>query len=83
VEICSTKEAEEVEDNSNSDTDVVEEELPNVSTREASEAFQIFQRYVDRSGNQKVQNACDTMDAFLSEELLKNLKQKKIADYFR
>jgi hypothetical protein len=57
--------------------------LPTVSIREASEAFQIFQRYVDRSVNQKVQNACDTMDAFLSEELLKYLKQKKIADYVR
>jgi molybdopterin/thiamine biosynthesis adenylyltransferase len=83
VEICSTKEAEEVEDNSNSDTDVVEEELPTVSTREASEALKILQRYVDRSGNQTVQKACDTIDDFISEELLKNLKQMKIVDYFR
>jgi hypothetical protein len=44
--------------------------------------MQILQRYVDQSGNQKVQKACDTIDDFLTEELLKTLKQKKIGWLF-
>jgi hypothetical protein len=45
VEICSTKEAED-----SRHTDVFEEELLTVSTREASETLQILQIYVDQNG---------------------------------
>jgi molybdopterin/thiamine biosynthesis adenylyltransferase len=70
VEICSTKEAEEVEDNINNDTDVVEEELPTVSTREAIEALQILQRYVDQTGNVEMQKMNDRYDDLLSKQKL-------------
>jgi hypothetical protein len=53
-----------------------------LSTREAYEALQILQRYVDQKGNAEMQKMNDRYNDMLAEERLKNLKQKNIRDYF-
>jgi hypothetical protein len=61
---------------------VVDEELPAPTTSELQEALKIFQRHVDKTGNVEIRNLCDKMGDLFSEEQLKNLKQKKINEFF-
>jgi hypothetical protein len=74
VEICEIEESDD-----NSDTDLVpQEELPTVLERDANEALQILQRYADQTGNVEMQKLCDRIDDMLSEEWIKNFRQRKI-----
>jgi hypothetical protein len=83
VAICSRNEhEEEVNDSPTDEVEIEEQNLPAVSDQEASEALQILQRYNDRIGNRKMQKSCDIIDDVLSEQRLKNMKQKNIVDYF-
>jgi hypothetical protein len=82
VAICSRNDDEEINDSPTDEIEIEEQDLPAVSAQEASEALQIIQRYNDRIGDSTIQKSCDIIDDALSEQRLKNMKQKNIADYF-
>ena len=58
----------------------IDEELPPVTNREASEEFQILQRRY--SSNPAMLELLDKMDNLVAKERLKNFKQKIISYYF-
>ncbi|KAL7079554.1 hypothetical protein ACQ4LE_001427 [Meloidogyne hapla] len=72
------------EEDNEGDEDVteIEDTTPPVTLREAYDSLNILQRYVDQNPGEGRMKKCDALEDILFEDRAKNLKQKKLFDYF-